>query len=341
MDNVKKCPNCNAGNPQAANYCRTCRYEFPESSKIGLSLIPKINYFRIRESQYVIGSTIHIDWDADNFNKLELAGEDVTLYKNVELVVENAVEISLVAYSDYGQCREIIKIIPVSLSIIRHFSSTHNNLKAGKSAKLLWKVDYAKKILLRFDEREIDVTTLNELDVTPTKNTIYTLIAFSVDENISVAKQVTINVLQEVAIDVFSSNVCRTIESQSIILNWQVQNADKIWLLPNDLDVTLHSSVELYPNRSITYRLVASNAISICEKMLSISVSPLPRFDVKVSNSLSRLQIPACGIDLSSLTNSMREIDLTKWMLSPIEQHPISRKIWIRSLWRRLNDFLQ
>lgn len=119
---MKKCPECNAENPKAANFCRKCRYEFPEATKNGSSLKPEIKSFRIKESQNVIGSTIHIGWDADNYTKIELAGEDVTLYKNVELVVEKAVKIQLVVYNDFDQIKQSIRIVPYSSPNIRRFS---------------------------------------------------------------------------------------------------------------------------------------------------------------------------------------------------------------------------
>ena len=86
MSEMKKCPECNAENPKAANFCRKCRYEFPEATKGGLSLKPEIKIFRIKELQYVVGTKIHIEWDVDNYTRIELSGEDVTLYKDVELV---------------------------------------------------------------------------------------------------------------------------------------------------------------------------------------------------------------------------------------------------------------
>ena len=121
MRDMKKCPECNAENPKAANFCRKCRYEFPEATKDGLSLSPEIKYLRIRESQYVVGSAIHIEWDVDNYTKVELAGEDVTLYKDVELVVEKAVELELVASNDYDQAKLSVRVVPYSSPIIRRF----------------------------------------------------------------------------------------------------------------------------------------------------------------------------------------------------------------------------
>jgi len=341
MSEMKKCPECNAENPKAANFCRKCRYEFSEATKEGLSLKPEIKYFRIRESQYVIGSTIHIEWDVDNYTKVELAGEDITLYKDVELIVEKAVELQLVASNDYDQTKQSIRVVPDSSPIIRRFSSSHSNIKAGKTARLSWSVDYAKKILLKSSTstEEVDVTVMAELEVSPTKDTTYTLIAYAIDESISVAKDISIRVLQDVIINDFSSDVPYTLESQAVELRWNIENADKIMLYPNDLDVTQQTAIKVFPNRATTYRIIASNAISVKEQMVSIGVQPLPRLDVKVSDSLSRLQIPNCEIDLTPLTTSIKEIDLDRWMLSPREQN-VTKNIWGQGLFKKLKRIL-
>ena len=89
----------------------------------------------------------------------------------------------------------------------------------------------------------------------------------------------------------------------------------------------------------MTYRIVASNAISIKEALLSIGVRPLPKLDVKVSDSLSRLEIPNCEIDLTPLTTSIKETDLDRWMLSPIEQS-VTKTIWGNGLFKRLKKIL-
>ena len=275
MSEMKKCPECNAENPIAANFCRKCRYEFSEATKNGLSLKPEIKYFRIKELQYVIGSKIYIEWDAENYTKIELAGKDVTLYKDVELVVEKALELYLIVYNDYDLVKQSVKVVPYSSPSIRRFSSSHSNIKAGKTTRLSWSVDYAKKILLKSDVDEIDVSIFTELEVTPTKDTTYTLIVFAVDEQISISKEITIRVLREVAINDFSSDMPHTLESQPVELRWNVANADNIMLYPNDIDVTQQTSIKVFPNRAITYRLVASNAISIKEQMLSVGVRSL------------------------------------------------------------------
>jgi hypothetical protein len=122
-------------------------------------------------------------------------------------------------------------------------------------------------------------------------------------------------------------------------LKWNIENADKIMLYPNDLDVTQQNSIKVFPNRAVTYRIVASNAISIKEQMISVGVRPLPRLDVKVSDSLLRLQIPNFEIDLAPLTTSIKETDLDRWMLSPMGQG-VTKTIWEKGLFKRLKKIL-
>ena len=336
---MKKCPECNAENPKAANFCRKCRYEFPEATKGGLSLKPEIKFFHIKEQQYVIGSKIHVEWDVDNCTKVELAGEEVTLYKDVELVVERAVELELVASNDYDQAKQSVRVVPYSLPIIRRFSSSHSNIKAGKTTKLSWSADYAKKVLLKSPYEEIDVTIMSELEISPANDATYTLVAYAVDESISVSKDITVRVLHDVAINDFSSDIPQTLESQPVELRWDIENADKIMLYPNDIDITHQNSLKVFPNRAMTYRIVASNAISIKEALVSIGVRPLPRLDVKVSDSLSRLEIPNCEIDLTPLTTSIKETDLDRWMLSPAEQN-ITKKMWQQNIETKIKKIL-
>lgn len=339
MDEMKLCPKCNAENPKAANFCRKCRYEFPEETKEGLSLKPEIKYFHIKESQYVAGSTIHLEWEADNYTKTELSGEDVTSSNETEIVVEKALEIQLVAYNDYDQAHRSVRITPYSSPDIRTFSASRTQIKAGNTIRLSWDVINARRILLKNSYEDIDVSKQTSIERSPMEDTTYTLIAFAVDEQISISKEITVYVLQEVVINDFLSNIDQTLESQAIELSWDVKFAEKIVLFPNSLDVTKQKSIKLFPSTTTTYTLIASNAISEKKQMLTVGVRRLPKLDVKVSESLSKLQIPTCDIDLTSLTDSIVETKLDRWLLSPTEQN-ISKRIWKKGLWNRLKKLL-
>ena len=339
MKETKTCPKCNSENPIAANFCRKCRYEFPKATKHGKSLKPKIKSFYIKESEYVIGSTIHVIWNVDNFTKIELNGEDVTLYEEKEISIINATELKLEAFNDYDESKKTLKVMPTATPKIKRFSINHSKIKLGDTAKLSWDIDNTIKVLLRFDTEEIDVSSFTEYGVSPIKNTTYQLIAVSVDKNISITKEITVSVLKEVVINDFSTNKQQILETLPIELKWNVDNADKITLYPEDIDVTNQESITLYPNRTTVYSLVASNAVSFKESILTVGVKPLPKLDIKVSDSLSRLNIPCCEIDFSSLTTSIKETEIDRWMLSPMAT-PAAKSIFNNYLLKKIKGIL-
>lgn len=336
----KKCPKCNTSNPVAASFCRHCRYEFPEASKNGLSLEPKIAYFRILETQYVMGSTIHLEWVADNFNKLELEGEDVTLYNTADFMVEKAIEIHLVAFNDYAQTQQSIRIIPAPLPQIDYFSSSHHIAMKGGRIRLAWNVSNASRLLLRYASEEKDVTGDDGIELFLDRDTTFTLVAVSFDNDVSIEKQLDVRILEEVGIGTFQSNALQTYETEPVELRWQVDHAEKIILYPGEVDVSKQNRIMVYPSQTTIYRLVASNAISEAEQLITVMVRPLPRVDVNVTNSLSRLQVPAFECDFASLLGSIKETDIDKWLLSPSQQ-PVYKRIWKNSLLTVMNKVLR
>ena len=233
-----------------------------------------------------------------------------------------------------------IKIVPQSKAyVIERLGAYFATWDTGLHVKIPFIDKVAKKVLLKSPSEEIDATIMSELEISPANDTTYTLVSYAVDESISVSKDITVRVLHDVAINDFSSDIPQTLESQPVELRWDIENADKIMLYPNDIDITHQNSLKVFPNRAMTYRIVASNAISIKEALLSIGVRPLPKLDVKVSDSLSRLEIPNCEIDLTPLTTSIKETDLDRWMLSPIEQS-VTKTIWGKGLFKRIKKIL-
>lgn len=300
---------------------------------------PKIKLFEIDKERILAGNKINVTWETINSSKTQITGVGEVNSMGNRLIKVEEHEIRLIAENELGQVEAIKTIEIIPQPVIHRFSSDHSNIKAGKTTKLSWSIDYAKTITLKSPTDELDVTVMSELEVSPIEDTTYTLIVLAGDEKTLISKEITIRVLKDVAINDFSSDIPQTLESQPVVLRWNVANADKIMLYPNDIDVTKQTSIKVFPNRTVIYRLVASNAISIKEQMVSVGVRPLPKLDVKVSDSLSRLQIPNCEIDLTSLTTSIKETDLDRWMLSPTEQS-ITKKMWRKGLWNKLKNIL-
>lgn len=337
---MKICPKCKTDNPLASNFCRYCRYEFPETSKDGQSLKPRIKYFRIKQTEYVIGSTVHIDWAADNYTQIELSGEDVTLRKEFIFTIVKPQELYLLVKNDYDQVQATLLIAPTEGPIIKKFISSHYNILKGRTIKLSWLVDNAVKLLIRCNSGEIDVTALNELELLPSVTDTYTLIAIAKDNRVTIEKSLHVDVKNEVIINYFLSNISSTLETMPIVLSWHVENADKITLYPNDIEVTNRNSIQLYCDRSTIFRLIARNVLSVKEQIVTIGVQSLPKIDVKFSESLSQLHFPDCTIDFLPIGNSINEIAIDKWMMSSTEKS-ITKKIWRNSILQKFKSFIK
>lgn len=337
---MKLCPKCKTENPMVSNFCRHCRYQFPEASKNGQSLKPIIKYFRIRETDYVIGSTIHIEWDADNYTQIELVGKDVTLYKELVLNIERPQELFLIVKNDYDQAQATLLIAPTEAPIIKRFISSHYNILKGRKIKLSWNVENAIKLILRCSSGETDVTAWNKIELSPLVSDTYTLIGIAKDHRVTIEKSVIVSVKKEVVINHFLPNISLTLETMPIVLCWSVENADQIVLYPNNINVTNQNSIQLYPDRTTIYRLLASNVLSVQERIVTVSVQSLPKMNVKLLESISQLHIPNCTIDFSPICGSINNTAIDKWMMSPAKQS-ITKKIEKNSIFEKLRSFIK
>jgi hypothetical protein len=105
------------------------------------------------------------------------------------------------------------------------------------------------------------------LEVVQTITTQYELTAYTLNDLYSTRKKVQVTVIKPVQILYFQPNKDRIIESQKIILTWQVTNAKKVILLPLQKDVTKLNQIELLPTQTGNYCLQASNELFTEEKM--------------------------------------------------------------------------
>lgn len=318
---MKPCPKCNTENPKAANYCRKCRYEFSEESKNGLSLTPLITRLQILEKEYVIGSVIHVEWEVLHYTTIELEGEDVTGYSYVELKVEKPMELHFVAKNDYTQISQVLRITPSPMPMIRFFAASSKEISKGQKIKLRWNVSVSKQLLLRAEsETKWDVTSQNEIEVIPQKDTTYTLVAVSVDENIVIEEKINVAVYDNVVIHTFEASALNTIESQPVTLRWTIDSAEKIVLYPDNVDVTKFHSIQVYPKRTTYYRIVASNPKSVKESILTIYVMPLPKVNINMPDAIAELRLPTCNLDFSTIMESLKNTDINRWMTNPAQQ---------------------
>ena len=314
MDNVKVCPKCKAENPIVANFCRHCRYEFPEATKNGTSVSPQILSFRVLENGYTIGSVIHFDWTVENATIIKLNEHDVTSYGTAEMTVEKAETITLTAENDYNKATRIIRLSPRPLPSIRLFMASNISIRAEQEVKLKWEIRNAVRAKLVSSDGEIDVTTMKDIKVAPKKTEKYQLVCYSCDETIFVEQTLKVNVIAPVVIHGFYADKDVIVESDKVTLSWNVENATSIMLYPIMKDLSRLQRYEVSPVKSMEYRIEATNIISREEAMVSIGVRQLPKVDLKFFDSFSNIHIPSCDVNLSFLSDSLKRTRIDEWM---------------------------
>lgn len=340
MNDAKQCPKCKTDNPKEAKFCRHCRYEFPKATITGGSLSPILVKFRIRENKYWEGSTVHVDWHVDSASIISIDGVDVTSLKEYEIKVEKATTITLKAENDYDQITKDLRISPSPSPKILSFVSSTYQVQSGNEIKLKWDVRNAHRITLSSSNEKWDVSNKNFIKIKLNRNEHLTLTAYAEDSNIFVEKELGIIVLSQVVIHDFHADKDVVVESDKVTLYWKVDNATSIIIEPLMKDVTKLHSLQLSPNRTAEYRLIASNLISREESSLSVGVRTLPKLDVDFGERFSKIDLPSCNVDLFFLSDSIKEASIDKWLTKgPASE--ISKNMWkekISSKWKNLTS---
>lgn len=317
----KICPRCKTENPLAASFCRHCGYSFPEESKEGTSLAPKINEFLVVEEEfYTIGSVINLMWEVDNFSSLTLNGESITNHDSYEYVVTGDAVLELIATNDYAQDSRKIKISPNPKPKIIRFECDKHKIKEGDEIKITWDYKHTDIAIIKsnLSKEEIHLALKKTIKYKPIVGEILTLVCQSKDPKVIVEKQLELIIIDDVSIDSFQASNCRVIESMPVTLSWEVRNAESLMLYPDGINVLGKSSVVVHPSRSTEYRLEATNSLSHKVELLAIGVKPLPKLNYSMPDCSSILNLPKLNLDLSALTNNIDEINIDKWMLSPM-----------------------
>lgn len=317
MNNTKICPNCKTENPVVASYCRHCRYEFPEATKNGASVSPQILSFKLKESDYTIGSVIHFDWTVENATIIKLNQYDVTSNGTTEMTVEKAESITLTAENEYDKTTRTIRLSPRPQPSIRLFSASSLSIRSGQEVKLKWDCRNTVKAVLISSDGEIDVTNKSFIKVSPNNTETYQLVCYSCDERIFEEQSLQISVVAPVVIRGFYADKEVVAESDKVILTWDVDNATSIMLYPLMKDLSKQRRYELSPSRTTEYRLVASNMISRAEASLSVGVRTLPKVDINFGDAFAKMELPSCNVDLSFISDNIKEAQIDRWLLFP------------------------
>lgn len=337
MAENKICPQCNTENPIVASFCRHCRYEFPEVTKNGKKTSPSILSFSIQEDKYTFGSTIHFLWKVDNATIVSINDIDITSLPELEVKVDKAETFILTAENDYDKNTRSIRLSPKPLPVIRSFTSSMMQIRAGQDVKLKWDIRNSVRTELFVFSVPQDVTGKDYIKLSPTSTTRFTLRCHSDDPKIFIEQSITIQVLAEVRINSFKADKTVVPESEVVTLTWDVDNATNIMLLPIMKDLTGLNSYQVAPLRTSEYKLQVRNSISVAESALTIGVRQLPKVDLNFANMFSKIDMPSCNVNLDFLSESMKKGGIDMWM-SEAQLEEIKIKIQLYTYLKKLKN---
>lgn len=337
----KVCPKCKTSNPVAANYCRHCRYEFPEHSKKGLSLSPVIKSFHIKESEYTIGSTIHLEWEVENATVVKINGTETDGRCDAEMKVEKPEVITLTAENDYDITTKSLRIAPYPLPTIGFYRASAESVLSGQKTKLEWIVRNAQRTeVMTLDGSVVGTEDDESIYVSPTKTEIYQLRGYSkADSEIFVEQSIVVRVLEPVKIVDFKADHTSIIETEKVMLSWNVENATSIDISPSVGELKKRKNVDVYPTHTTIYRLTARNELSMDEATVTIDVRQLPKINLASIGNISTVKLPECKVDLIPMGEGLKEVQIDRWMMDPSAKME-SVFSWLRGFPKKVKKIL-
>lgn len=149
---------------------------------------------------------------------------------------------------------------PVKQPIIESFSVSPDSLLPGGSALLRWEVKQAKSILIQPEPG--NVKAIDTLRVSPEQSTTYTLTAKN-RRGVTKQKKASLVVVYPLPeIVSFEAQPQRVKNpTKGVTLTWKVERAKKVKIQPDIGDVEGEGSKTIYPDKTITYTLIAANEV--------------------------------------------------------------------------------
>lgn len=220
---------------------------------------------------------IILSWEVSNYESLEIIGvADVSKTSRFKIKAPRRdTTFILKATTLFGQTSQKDLVLTVSKNPpqIDHFSTSQNTLFDLKNPAILsWNVVGAENISI--DNGVGDVTNKSRVEVLPRTDKIYTITATSYFGIIS-KKQLRILVSKvPPVIKLFESNKQLVTKVEDVILRWEVENAEKIFLDQGIGDVTNNKSALYTIKRDVTFVLTAISPFGV-KTMSSITVQTL------------------------------------------------------------------
>jgi len=187
----------------------------------------------------------------------------------------------------------------------------------------------------------IDVSKKEELEVVPTENTTYKLTVYLAGRFYPVEKELTVLVYEKVEIVGFTSDKSKILESEKVVLSWEVRNATKLTLQPINMILAEVGSLEVWPRIDTNYYIQAENDFFSEKKDISVFVTPLPKFNSPLIPKIELNIIPKIDIDLSVTNVPIQDVQKLNQLHAVLSETKTELYTPLVNIFSNLSDYFK
>jgi len=207
----------------------------------------------------LIGQKVKISWKSNDVDFININGTEHNVSGSIEEVVKQDHSLDFEYGNGIDTKRESYKFKSVPKPEIVKFSAKTNEIKFDEKIILNWEARNFKEAKLTYNKEEINIKNLKKLTIDNLeKDTIFYLKLVSEIDNYQVEKELKVKVYYPVKLEVTQDKKI-TFPNRPINLHIECSNAQKITLMPQNIDLTGMLQYEIITDKDFSGYIVAEN----------------------------------------------------------------------------------
>jgi hypothetical protein len=258
-ENKWQCGSCGSKNEPGSFSCHSCEGK-----------LPMILLFKANTRNITLGEPIRLSWEVLECQSVTInPGEELLENKGIlDVYPDETTEYILHAANEIGS-RQLSLKVSLAPPNIQDFRASDPTVVIDYPTILQWKVENGAELSLNMDIG--DVSGLSFTEAYLTQPGICTLTATN-KSGTDVAEIQLFQKLPEISAFYALNQTIKAGEPNTLI--WEVSNADKLILEPLGEDVTGQTSVDVFPDRTTTFTLKASNYSGEVSEKIPLTLPP-------------------------------------------------------------------